>query len=396
MLPNARLLSALTAAQLLSNNDWACPSSEWIYGRFVTAIRPLECAFPASIAAWHFTAEFTMKLQQLRYLAAIVNNGLNITAAADKLRTSQPAVSKQVKLLEDELGFDIFLRNGRTLTEITVPGQQVVAHALRILREAQCIKNIGRNLDGEERGTLSIGTTHTQARYVLPSVIERFRQKYPKMQLHLHQGTSEQIAEMAKMQRLDFAIATGSKELFPNLVLLPCYQWYRRIIVPKDHPLAHNTKPALAQLASFPIVTYVFSFSGPSSLNEQFHQAGLNPNVALTARDADVIKTYVRLKLGVGIVAGMAVNPQDDPDLVSIDASHLFPVHTTWIGFQRGTLLWPHMYDFMQLLAPHLNRRLVERAAGTDDGAAIEALFSHLRLPVRSGEDSSASVSAPA
>jgi LysR family transcriptional regulator, cys regulon transcriptional activator len=328
-----------------------------------------------------------MKLQQLRYLSAIVNNGLNITAAADKLRTSQPAVSKQIKLLEDELGFDIFVRNGRTLTEITLPGQQVVVHALRILREAHSIKNIGRNLSGEEHGTLSIGTTHTQARYVLPPVIESFRHKYPKMQLHLHQGTSEQIAEMVKLQRLDFAIATGSKELFPQLVLLPCYTWHRRIIVPKHHPLAHYSRPALAQLASFPIITYVFSFSGPSSLNDQFHDAGLNLNVALTARDADVIKTYVRLNLGVGIVAGMAVNPKDDPDLVSIDASHLFPVHTTWIGFQRGALLWPHMYDFMQLLAPHLSRRLVERAAGADDPAAIEALFSGLEFPERSGEN---------
>ena len=258
-----------------------------------------------------------------------------------------------------------------------------MAHALRILREAQGIKNIGRNLSGEERGTLSIGTTHTQARYVLPSVIERFRDKYPKMQLHLHQGTSEQIAEMARLQRLDFAIATGSRELFAQLVLLPCYQWYRHIIVPRDHPLAQVSRPSLAQLAGFPIITYVFSFSGPSSLNEQFHRAGLEPNVALTARDADVIKTYVRLRLGIGIVAGMAVNAQDDPDLVSIDASHLFPVHTTWIGFQRGTLLWPHMYDFMQLLAPHLNRRLVERAAGSDSAAAIDALFADVALPTR-------------
>ena len=326
-----------------------------------------------------------MKLQQLRYLSAIVHNGLNITAAADKLRTSQPAVSKQIKLLEEELGFDIFVRSGRTLTDITLPGQQVVAHALRILREAQNIKNIGRKLNGEERGTLSVGTTHTQARYVLPPVIQSFRQKYPNMQLHLHQGTSEQIAEMAKMQRLDLAIATGSKELFPQLVMLPCYQWHRRIIVPNDHPLAHNPKPTLEHLASFPIVTYVFSFTGPSSLNEQFLAAGLSLNVALTARDADVIKTYVRLNLGVGIVAEMAVNPLDDPDLVSIDASHLFPIHTTWIGFQRGTLLWPHMYDFMQLLAPHLNRRLVERAAGLDDSAATEALFGDVRLPTRSG-----------
>jgi LysR family cys regulon transcriptional activator len=327
-----------------------------------------------------------MKLQQLRYLSAIVQSGLNITAAADRLRTSQPAVSKQIRLLESELGFDIFVRNGRTLTEITPPGQQVMAHALRILREAQSIKSIGRELKEEGRGTLSIGTTHTQARYVLPPVIERFRQKYPHMQLHLHQGTSEQLAEMAKLQRLDFSIATGSKELFPQLVLLPCYQWYRRIIVPVGHPLAQIPRPTLAQLASYPIVTYVFSFTGPSSLNEQFDNAGLQVDVALTARDADVIKTYVRLNFGVGIVADMAVNAKDDPDLVAIDASHLFAAHTTWIGFQRGALLSRHMYDFMQLLAPHLERRLVERAAQADSTAAVEALFRDVRLPWRAGE----------
>jgi len=205
-----------------------------------------------------------MKLQQFRYLAAIVQNGLNITAAANKLRTSQPAVSRQVRLLEEELGFDIFLRSGRTLTEITPPGQQVIEHALRILREARSIKNIGREGEGPERGNLSIGTTHTQARYVLPPVIERFRLQYPQMQLHLHQGTSEQIAEMARMQRLDFAIATGSRDLFAQLVLLPCYRWHRRIIVPRNHPLAHVARPTLAELAAYPIVTYVFSFTGPS------------------------------------------------------------------------------------------------------------------------------------
>jgi LysR family cys regulon transcriptional activator len=321
-----------------------------------------------------------MKLQQFRYLAAIVQNGLNITAAAQKLRTSQPSVSRQIRMLEEELGFDIFVRSGRTLTEITPPGQQVVEHALRILREAQTIKAIGRDLQTPERGTVSIGTTHTQARYVLPPVIERFRVQYPHMQLHLHQGTSEQIAEMARMQRLDFAIATGSRELFTQLVLLPCYQWHRRIIVPMDHPLARIARPTLAQLAAYPIVTYVFSFSGPSSLNEQFERAGLEVNVALTARDADVIKTYVRLNFGVGIVADMAVNSKDDPDLVSIDASHLFPVHTTWIGFQRGALLRRHMYDFMQLLAPHLSRWLVERAAAANSQAAVDALFEHVEL----------------
>lgn len=323
-----------------------------------------------------------MKLQQLRYLAAVAQSGLNITAAAEKLHTSQPAVSKQLKLLEDELGFRIFVRSGRTLTKITPAGQQVIDRAIKILREVQNIKGISDDLKDEDRGTLSIGTTHTQARYVLPSVIQQFRAKYPNVRVHLHQGTSEQIAEMVALDRIDFAIATGSQDLFPNLVLLPCYQWYRRIVVPRDHPLASVKKPTLAQVAAHPIVTYVFSFTGSSSLPQIFAKAGLSANVALTARDADVIKTYVRLGFGVGILADMAIDPEADRDLVSIDASHLFSLHTTWIGFVRGSLLRRYMYDFMQLLAPHLTRRLIDRAAGAPP-EEIDALFADVKLPVR-------------
>lgn len=176
-----------------------------------------------------------MKLQQLRYLAAVVQNGLNITAAAEKLHTSQPAVSKQIKLLEDELGFRIFVRSGRTLTKVTPAGQQVVERAIRVLREAQNIKGISDEHKDEDRGTLSIGTTHTQARYVLPAVIQQFRARYPDVKLHLHQGTSEQIAEMAALDRIDFAIATGSEDLFGNMALLPAYQWHRHRKVPR-HP----------------------------------------------------------------------------------------------------------------------------------------------------------------
>lgn len=324
-----------------------------------------------------------MKLQQLRYLASVVQNGLNITAAAEKLHTSQPAVSKQIKLLEDELGFRIFVRSGRTLTRITPAGQQVVDRTIRVLREVQNIKGISDEHKDEDRGTLSIGTTHTQARYVLPNVIQQFRAKYPNVKLHLHQGTSEQIAEMAALDRIDFAIATGSEELFDNLVLLPGYQWHRHIVVPLDHPLAAIKKPTLRQLATYPIVTYVFSFTGPSSLQQMFARAGLTLNVALTARDSDVIKTYVRLGLGVGIVADVAVDAREDRDLVAIDASHLFPTHTTWIGFSRGGLLRRYMYEFLQLFAPHLNRRLVDRAMATSTSADVSALFADVRLPVK-------------
>jgi LysR family transcriptional regulator, cys regulon transcriptional activator len=324
-----------------------------------------------------------MKLHQLRYLAAVAQSGLNITAAAQKLHTSQPGVSKQIKLLEDELGFQIFVREGRNLTRITPAGQQVIDRALRILQEAQSIKDLSTELRDEGRGALSIGTTHTQARYVLPAVIQQFRQKYPQVRLNLHQGTSEQIAEMVAHDRIDAAIATGSEQLFSDLTLLPCYRWFRTVLVPKDHPLTQVGKLTYKALAGYPLVTYTFSFSGPSSLHDAFARAGLTPNVAITARDADVIKTYVRLGLGVGIVAHMAYSPEEDPDLVAIDASHLLPGHTTWIGFRRGTLLRKYMYDFAQLLAPHLDRRSVERAHRLTSSEEVAAMFKDVELPER-------------
>jgi LysR family transcriptional regulator, cys regulon transcriptional activator len=345
--------------------------------RFVTTARPIcQCEH-------RYTAARHMKLQQLRYLAAVVQSDLNITAAAVKLRATQSAISKQLRLLEDELGFDVFARSGRTLTRVTPPGERVIRHALKMLRETDNIQGLAEDLREEGRGALSIGTTHTQARYILPPIIQQFRLRYPKVQFHLHQGTSEQIAEMAEVDRIDFAMATGSHELFGKYVLLPCYQWNRRIIVPVGHPLTQVSRPSLRDLAAFPIVTYVFSFSGRSSLHQAFVDAGLTANVALTARDADVIKTYVRLGLGVGIVADVALDPNQDRGLVSIDAAHLFPVHTTWIGFARDRLLRGYMYELITLVAPHLDRRTVDRAANCRLQSEADALFADVRLPRR-------------
>ncbi len=324
-----------------------------------------------------------MKLHQLRYLAAVAQSGLNITAAADKLHTSQPGVSKQIKLLEDELGFQIFVRDGRTLTRVTPAGQQVIDRAIRILREVQNIKRLSDDFKDEARGALSIATTHTQARYILPEVIRQFRETYPEVRLHLHQGTSEQLAEMAALDRADFVIATGSQSLFEGYTLLPCYRWHRHVVVPRDHPLAKVRKPTLRQLAAHPIVTYVFSFSGPSSLQQIFAKEGLTPNVVLTARDSDVIKTYVRIRLGVGIVASMAIDPREDDDLVQIDTSELFPAHITWIGFRRGGLLRKYQLDFIQLFAPHLTRRLIERTAKAATQAEVDETVADLELPLR-------------
>jgi LysR family cys regulon transcriptional activator len=323
-----------------------------------------------------------MKLHQLRYLVAVAENGLNITAAALKLHTSQPGVSKQLKLLEEELGFQIFLREGRSLTRMTPVGAQIVERAQRILHELKSIRRLSDDLRNEAGGVLSIGTTHTQARYVLPQVIRAFRERYPDVKLHLHQGTSEQIAEMMDADQIDFAIATGSHELFPEVVKLPCYRWYRTVVVPQQHPLASEKKLTLKLLAQHPLITYTFSFSGPSSLQQLFAAANLEPNVVLTARDADVIKTYVRLGLGVGIVAHMAMDATDT-DLVTLDARHLFPVHMTWIGFRRGLLLRKYMYEFIQLLAPHADRRTIDSARELPDNDAVAKLFADVALPLR-------------
>jgi LysR family cys regulon transcriptional activator len=326
-----------------------------------------------------------MNFHQLQYAIAIARNGLSVTQAAASLGTSQPAISRALKALEKELGFDLFVREGRAFARVTPEGLRVLEYAGRALAEVESLRAVAADLNQDARGTLSIATTHTQARYVLPPVVQAFRKRYPEVDLHLHQGTSEQISEMVSSDRVQLAIATGSEALFPELVLLPVYRWHRQVIVPKHHPLARSTagKLTLAQLATYPLVTYVFSFSGPSSLETLFAREGLKPRVALTARDSDVIKTYVRLGMGVGIVASVAFDPQEDQDLVVVDASHLFPIHTTWVGFRRGTLLRNFAYEFMQLFGAHLTRRLVDRAIEARDPDSKAQLFAKISLPVR-------------
>jgi LysR family transcriptional regulator, cys regulon transcriptional activator len=325
-----------------------------------------------------------LKFQQLRYLVAVHENGLNMTTAARRLHASQPGVSRQIALLEEELGFQLFERRGRSLTRTTEAGEDIVSRAAAILRELQNIRRTSSELTNVEGGILSIATTHTQARYVLPEVIRSFRAKYPKVRLHVHQGTSEQIADMVERNLVDFAMATGSEDLFPQLVRMPVYRWHRVVVVPKGHVLARAGKLTLKKLADFPIVTYEFSFSGRSSLPALFETAGLSLNVALTARDADVIKTYVRIGLGVGILACVALDKTADADLVVLDASHLFESHTTWIGFRRGSVLRVYMYDFIELLAPHLPRKLVRKAEQVKTQEELNRKMNALTIPERS------------
>ena len=328
-----------------------------------------------------------MKLQQLRYIVEVANHGLNVSATAQALFTSQPGVSKQIRLLEDELGVEIFVRSGKHLTQVTQVGQQIIDMATQVLRQTSVIKQIADECSNEASGELTIATTHTQARYALPSVIQEFRRKYPEVALHMKQGTPAQIAELAASGAADFAIATEGMELFKDLVMMPCYEWNRSVVVPKGHPLAAKAVMAntltLQDIADYPIVTYVFGFTGRSRLDDAFQAVSLTPNVVFTATDTDVIKTYVRLGFGVGIIASMAYDESQDSDLVRIDASHLFASSVTHIGFRRGTFLRRYMLDLIQSFAPHLEARTVSQAQECATVAERERLFGDIELPVR-------------
>ena len=324
-----------------------------------------------------------MKLQQLRYIWEVSRHDLNVSATAQSLFTSQPGISKQIRLLEDELGLEIFSRSGKHLTHITPAGEQVIAKAGQILREVGSNKKVAQEFKDEQKGTLNLATTHTQARYALPAVISSFIQSYPDVALNMHQGTPIQIAELASEGEVDFAIATEALEHFTDLVMLPCYNWNRCIVVPRNHPLTRADDLTLEQVATYRLVTYVFGFTGRSKLDEAFSRAGLEPKVVFTATDADVIKTYVRSGLGIGIIAKMAYNKDADSDLVALDASHLFDYSTTMIGCHRGTFLRGYMYKFFELFAPHLTRQRVEDAFVSVNQGEVDALFSDVTLPVK-------------
>ena len=324
-----------------------------------------------------------MKLQQLRYIWEIAQHELNVSATADSLFTSQPGVSKQVRMLEAELGLPIFARNGKHLTEITEAGKLIVALAGVILGKAQDIKNIAQEHKDNKLGTLALATTHTQARYALPAVVREFMTIYPGVKLHINQGTPTQIAELASHGLVDMAIATETIDHHENLVLLPCYEWNRCILVPQGHPLTELSAISLQDLASHPIVTYVFGFTGRSQLDRAFESQGIHPQVALTAVDADVIKTYVRLGLGVGIVARMAYEPVLDSDLVALDAEHLFGRSITKICLRRDMYIRGFIYDFIRLFAPHLTKDIIHEALELRERHEIEALFKDIPLPLR-------------
>jgi len=310
-----------------------------------------------------------MNLQQLRYVYEVSRHNLNVSDAADALFTSQPGVSKQIRQLESELGIEVFVRHGKRLVGVTEPGRHVLIIAERMLRDMDNMKMVGDEFSNEAEGSLSIATTHTQARYVLPRVIRDFLQRYPKVRLSLHQGSPRQVCEMTLAGEADIAIATEAIDEYDDLIMLPCYQWNRCIVATPRHPILQAKPLTLEQIARYPLITYDDAFTGRSLINKAFLGRGLKPEVVLTAIDSDVIKTYVAMDLGIGILARMAFDPVEDKSLGMVDAAHLFESSTTRVGLRRNAYLRGYIYSFIELFAPHLTRRGVERAlaGGADD-----------------------------
>ncbi len=300
-----------------------------------------------------------MKLQQLRFVCEVVRRGMNVSAAAAALEATQPGLSNQIRQLEEELNIQIFKRHGKRLAGLTDAGQIIFKMAERVLAETNNIKRIAEEYSSDERGCLAIATTHTQARYALPPIIKAFTESYPKVTLQIAQGSPTQIAEMVVSGEADIAVATEGIHLYDELVVMPCYEWNRCVIVPRGHALLSRSPLTLAQIAKYPLVTYDFAFAGRSKINKAFEHEGLEPNVVLTALDSDVIKTYVALGLGIGLLAEMAYDQTRDAELAAMDASHLFDPSTTFIGVRRGSYLRGYMYDFIQRCAPHLSRQEV-------------------------------------
>jgi LysR family transcriptional regulator, cys regulon transcriptional activator len=312
-----------------------------------------------------------MKLQQLRYLCEVAKQGLSVSDAAVALHTSQPGVSKQIRLLEEELGVEMLVRSGKRVVDLTEPGRAIVAVAERVLREAANLKRVAEDFNQEDAGSFTIATTHTQARYSLPNVIKQFSERYPKVKLTLHQGNPSQIAGEVMSGRADLGIATESLSDVAELMSLPCYEWHHCLVTPLDHPLLAQGSISLFDVGRYPIITYDTAFAGRSKINRAFDQQGVTPNIILSALDADVIKAYVALGLGIGIVAKMAFEPARDTGLRMIEIDDLFPLNTTRIAFRRDGYLRRYVYEFIELFAPHLTRETVERSRGGEAEAYV-------------------------
>lgn len=321
-----------------------------------------------------------MKLQQLRFLDAVVRNNLNVSSAAEELYTSQPGVSHQIKLLEDELDIQIFERSGKKLTNISPAGEAILEHVTNLLNSAKNIKQTAREFSKSNRGSLTIATTHTQAQFILPPILQRFSETYPHIELRVHQGNPKSMCKLAANNQVDFVIASEVIDEQSELITIPAYSWNRYIVVPKNHELTRMTSISLSDLAEFPILTYMLGLTGRSQLDKTFQAANLEPKVAFTATDSDVIKTYVRLGLGAGIIAEMACNG-DDPDLEYIDASHLFPDSLIKIGFRHSRHISAFQYDFLHMLTPYLDIDTIKEIVSTRDREEHKAILPDGKIP---------------
>ena len=300
-----------------------------------------------------------MNFQQLRIIRETVRRQFNLTEVANALFTSQSGASKHIKDLEDELGVEIFVRRGKRLLGLTEPGKELLAVVERILLDAQNVRSIADQFSSRETGNLVIATTHTQARYTLPGVIKRFKAEYPKVHLVLHQGSPREIAELLSAGEVDIAIATEGLDSVPEVVTFPCYSWHHALIVPQGHPLTQVAEPTLAAIAEYPIVTYHEGFTGRANIDRSFAEAGVVPDIVLSAIDADVIKTYVDIGLGIGIVASMAYHPERDANLVRLDLPGLFGENTTRLALRRGVYLRSYAYAFIDALVPGLSEEKI-------------------------------------
>jgi LysR family cys regulon transcriptional activator len=306
-----------------------------------------------------------MNFQQLRSVRETVRCGFNLTEVAGTLHTSQPGVSRQIRELEDELGIELFVRAGKRLTGLTDPGAHVLPIIDRILLESQNLRKAGLEFVAQQEGQLSIAATHSQARYAMPTAVRDFRDHFPQVKLHLHQGSPRQVAEMLLSGEADVGIATEALAQYDGLVALPCYRWTHSVLVPPGHPLLDEPL-TLQRLAEFPLITYEAGFTGRSHIDEAFSQHHLAPNIVLVAMDADVIKTYVELGLGVGIVASIAYESERDTGLRALDAGQLFGINLTRLAVRRGSYLRGYEYAFIESFAPSLNRQRVEQALSSD------------------------------
>nr|WP_314364288.1 CysB family HTH-type transcriptional regulator [uncultured Achromobacter sp.] len=303
-----------------------------------------------------------MNFQQLRSVREAVRQDFNLTDVSESLHTSQPGVSRQIRELEEEVGVDIFVRSGKRLIGLTPPGALILPLVEQILQCADNIRHAGAEYADSRQGVLSIAATHSQARYALPPVIKEFRQRYPDVVLHLHQGSPKQVSEMLLEGEADIGVATEAVANYPGLVNLPCYRWSHSIIVPRGHPLeGRHDGISLSQLSRYPIITYGQGYTGRAHIDEAFARAGLTPDIVMTAMDADVIKTYVELELGVGIVAAVAWDPERDTRLCAIDARHLFEINLTRLAIRRGAWLRGYAFHFIEMFVPTLTRQVVER-----------------------------------